>query len=99
MENEKAMLETSITKQNSKSNDYKETIVDPLLIPREYAELKNTPASPVYKSFVQSFIDRIEVGRYRISITIKTGLDIFPKLDTTLTVSRKEIYEQGKIAS
>lgn len=99
LENEKAILETSMTKQSSKGNDYKEDVIDSLLIPREYEELKKTPASPVYKTFIQSFIDRIEVGRYRISITIKTGLDIFPKLDTPLTVSRKEIYEQGKIAS
>lgn len=99
LENEKAGIETSIATLDGRSKDSREAAVDPFLIPHEYAELKNSPGSPLYKNFIQSFISRIEIGRYGLSVTIKTGLDIFPNLDTTLTVSRKEVYEQGKIAS
>ena len=62
----------------------------------EYKEVKASPSSPAYKEFIRSFIDRIDVGTYSVKITLKTGLDIFPSLDTTYEVRRQEIYERRK---
>ena len=62
----------------------------------EYKEVKSSPASPAYKEFIRSFIDRIDVGTYSVKITLKTGLNIFPALDTTYEVSRQKIYERRK---
>ena len=62
----------------------------------EYKEVKKSPASPAYKEFIRSFIDRIDVGTYSVKITLKTGLDIFPALDSTYEVSRQKIYERRK---
>lgn len=59
----------------------------------EYKEVKASPSSPAYKEFIRSFIERIEVGTYSVKITLKTGLDIFPSLDTAYEVSRQKIYE------
>lgn len=49
---------------------------------------------PEYKTFVGNFIEKIEVGKYIVNITLKTGLGIYPELDTTLDVRRQEIYER-----
>ena len=49
-----------------------------------------------YKEFICGFIDKIEIGKYAVSITLKTGLDIFPSLDTIFNVRRQEIYEKGE---
>lgn len=62
----------------------------------EYKEIKASPSSPDYKEFIRSFIERIEVGTYSVKITLKTGLDIFPSLDTSYEVRRQEIYERRK---
>ena len=70
--------------------------IDPKMMLEEYRELKNSPSSPNYKEFIKSFIERIDVGKYSVTITIKTGLDIFPELDTTTEVRRQEIYERKK---
>lgn len=70
--------------------------VDPAFILAEFAEVKQSPASPQYKDFIRGFIDRIEVGSYNVKITIKTGLDIFPELDKSFEVRRQEIYERKK---
>lgn len=59
----------------------------------EYKEVKASPSSPDYKEFIRGFIERIEVGTYSVKITLKTGLDIFPSLDTAYEVSRQKIYE------
>lgn len=72
--------------------------IDPTVIPAQYKELKQAPASPAYKAMLYRFVDRIEVGQYTVSITIKTGLGVYDFLDTTLTVRRQEIYEKGKAA-
>lgn len=61
-----------------------------------YKESKKVPYSPEHKVFLHQFINKIVVGRYKIFITIKTGLDIIPDLDTTITVRREEIYAFGK---
>ena len=70
--------------------------VDPALILSQYAEVKCSPASPQYKDFIRSFIDRIDVGSYTVRITLKTGLDIFPELNKSFEVRRQEIYERKK---
>lgn len=97
LEEAKARLETSLirlTKQDTESqNENSNTLIDPKHIPSEYMKVKDEPYSQAYREFIQSFIDRIEVGKYRVDITLKTGLDIFPHLDTTFTVRRQEIYE------
>ena len=62
----------------------------------EYKEAKKSPTSPAYKEFIRSFIDRIDVGTYSVKITLKTGLDIFPALDTAYEVSRQKIYERKR---
>ena len=70
--------------------------IDPAFILSQYAEVKDAPASPMYKDFIRDYIQRIEVGRYAVSITLKTGLDILPALDSTYEVRREEIYRLGK---
>ena len=70
--------------------------VDPALILSQYAEVKCSPASPQYKDFIRSFIDRIDVGSYTVRITLKTGLDIFSELNKSFEVRRQEIYERKK---
>ena len=96
LEQEKAVLDATLAKLNNPNMDGKEITVDPLLIPGEYVRLKNSPSILEYKRFVQSFIGQIEVGRYGMTLTIKTGLDVFPYLDTTLSVRREEVYIKGK---
>lgn len=96
LEQKKAQTEADMEKLERQETAGREVTVDPLLIPYEYNRLKDTPGSPAYKEFIQSFVERIEVGRYGLTITIKTGLDLYPELDTVLTVRRQEVYEQRK---
>ena len=70
--------------------------IDPQMILDDYREIKSSPSFPTYKDYIRNFIDRIEVGKYSVWITLKTGLDIFPDLDTTYEVRRQEIYERKK---
>jgi hypothetical protein len=70
--------------------------IDPQMILADYNEVKDSPSSPAFKDFIRAFIDRIDVGAYTVKITLKTGLDMFPSLDTTYEVSRREIYEHRK---
>ena len=72
-------------------------VIDPHLILEEYRQVKEAPASPQYKRFLQEFLGEIVVGRYSVTITLKTGLEIFPDLDTTLPVRRQEIYEKKSL--
>lgn len=72
------------------------TTVDPSLILAEYAEIKHSPASPQYKDFIRSFIERIDVGSYTVRVILKTGLDIFPELNQSYEVRRQDIYERKK---
>lgn len=91
LEEEKAHLETRLSELASpQANNIVE--IDPLLIPSEYAELRKTPASPAFRDFIQSFINRIEVGRYMVRLTLRTGLGIYPELDTTLPIRRESLY-------
>lgn len=70
--------------------------IDTQMILEEYREIKNSPSFPTYKDYIRNFIERIEVGKYSVWITLKTGLDIFTDLDTTYEVRRQEIYERKK---
>lgn len=60
----------------------------------QYKLLSQAPAAPQYREFLQSFIGEIKVGRYTLSITLKTGLGVCDSLDTTLFVRRQEVYQQ-----
>jgi uncharacterized protein (UPF0335 family) len=91
LEQEKAELEAVLSESQSTCDD---VTVDTKFILSQYAEVKDSPSSPAYKEFICSLIDKITVGKYTVSITLKTGLDIFPCLDTTFNVRRQEIYDQ-----
>lgn len=89
LEDEKQELAARRSRLASLSQN-SDTNIDTGLILSEYASLKKTPSNPAYKTFISSFIDRIEVGRYTLVFVLKTGLD------TSITVRRQEIYEYGK---
>ena len=93
LEQEKARIEIDIEKLEQRDTAGKDTEADILSIPLKYAGLKGNISNPKYKTYIQDFIEKIEVGRYELSITLKTGLDIYPILDTVLTVRRQEVYE------
>ena len=95
LEDEKKHLERKIIESIPK--EIPETI-DTKLILSEYTDLRNSHSSPAYKEFIKAFIERIDIGKYSVDITIKTGLDIYPELDKTISVRREEIYKQGKTA-
>ena len=69
-------------------------VIDPHLILEDYRQAREAPASPQYKRFLQSFLGEIVVGRYSVTITLKTGLEIFPDLDVVIPARRQEIYER-----
>ena len=91
LEQEKADIEAVLSESQPTSDD---VTVDTKFILSQYAEVKDSPSSPAYKEFICSLIDKITVGKYTVSITLKTGLDIFPCLDTTFNIRRQEIYDQ-----
>lgn len=93
LETRKAELEEALEKMR---NCTETGLIDPDLILSQYREVKDAPSSPMYKAFIRDCVSRVEVGRYTVSITLKTGLGIFEDLDTTIEVKRKEIYERGK---
>jgi site-specific DNA recombinase len=77
LEQEKAELEAVLSESQSTCDD---VTVDTKFILSQYAEVKDSPSSPAYKEFICGFIDRIGIGKYSVSITLKTGLDIFLRL-------------------
>ena len=93
LKQEKADLGTTLSELQSVRDDI---TIDTHCILTQYAEVKDSPSSPAYKEFICGFIDKIEIGKYSVSITLKTGLDIFPSLDTIFNVRRQEIYEKGE---
>ena len=97
LEAEKTELATQLSQIDNPSKA-DSPIIDPLLIPAQYAELRKRPESPAYKVFIQTFIERIDVGRYTASVTLKTGLEIYDCLNTTITTRQEEIYRQGMSA-
>ena len=91
LEANKAEIKVNI---DSLNRTHDEITVEPSVILDEYKEVKKSPSSPAYKEFIGSFIGKIEVGKYNVDITLKTGLDLFPALDSTYNVKRQEIYER-----
>ena len=81
---------------NRKATAQAPIAIDTQIILDEYREIKNSPSFPTYKDYIRSFINKIEVGKYSVWITLKTGLDIFPDLDSTYEIRRQEIYERKK---
>lgn len=96
LEGKKTELEKKLA-EGSERREYSK--IDTGLILSGYAEVKEAKASPLYRTFIAEFIERINVGKYTVSITLKTGLDMFPELNTTLDVRRQEIYEKNTIKS
>jgi len=91
LEANKAEIKVKIESLN---RTHDEITVEPSVILGQYHEVKKSPSSPAYKEFIGSFIGKIEVGKYNVDITLKTGLDLFPALDSTYNVRRQEIYER-----
>ena len=91
LEQKKTTLEAQITDFKS-DTDY--TKIDANLIISDYNGIRNTPSLPEYKDFIKSFIDKIEVGKYNVDVTLKTGLDVVPGLNQTFNVRRQTIYER-----
>ena len=71
--------------------------IDTNMILSEYNEVSKSPNLPNYRAYITNFIDRIEVGKYMVDITLKTGLDIYPELNNTYHVRRQEIYEYKEV--
>lgn len=93
LEMQKAELESELLAEANQDIP----VIDVQTMLAEYNQMKNSPASPEYKELIRSYIRRIEVGRYSVSVTLKTGLDLYPKLDTTYQLKRQKIYEkQGR---
>lgn len=100
LEEKKAELDIALLKANCEEVIEKlanDKLIDIKHIPSEYAKVKENVFANAYKEFIQEFIAKIDVGKYNVEITIKTGLEISSSLDKTLMVRRKEIYE-GKVA-
>ncbi|MBQ9747020.1 MAG: hypothetical protein IJW21_09405, partial [Clostridia bacterium] len=93
LEQQKAELERTLQETEICAD---KVSIDTGLILSTYRELKNTPSSPAYKEFIGSLISKIEVGRYTVDITLKTGLDICKALDSKYSVRRQEVYEGKK---
>lgn len=96
LEERKKTLEISLLKMVNERELQQlvgEKIIDSKYILSEYTKAKEDVFSVRYKEFIQSFIVKIEVGKYYVDITLKTGLGIYSKLDKTISVKRQEIYE------
>lgn len=96
LEERKNTLEVSLLKVMSAEEmqqSVNEKLIDIKHIPTEYAKVKENIFSNSYKEFIQDFIAKIDVGKYNVDITLKTGLEICPSLDRKLHVGRKEIYQ------
>ena len=96
LEEKKGELEIEILKATSEEVSEKsadDKLIDIKHIPSAYAKVKENVFSNAYKEFIQDFITKIDVGKYNIGITLKTGLEICPSLDKKLNVGRKEVYQ------
>ncbi|MBO5248018.1 MAG: recombinase family protein [Clostridia bacterium] len=93
LEQEKASAEALLTELSEVRTPMP---VDADLIFSEYQRLREAPSSPEYREFIRSFIRRIDVGRYTVNVTLKTGLDVCPALDTSVLLKREFIYRQRK---
>jgi site-specific DNA recombinase len=95
LEEKKKALQHQLRQEQAKQKRPAQ-VIDPASILSQYKEAKGELTSPMYKDFIRDYIQRIEVGRYAVSITLKTGLDILPAMDSTYEVRREEIYRLGK---
>lgn len=90
LEEERGKLEAELaTAESGKSTDN----IDPDLIWGQYKELRRSPYSPEYRAFLGEFLGGIVVGRYAVSISLRIGLGLFPKLDMVTEARRQEIYQ------
>lgn len=89
---EVAMLKVTSQEETRQLSD--EMLIDIKHIPGEYAKVKENIFSNCYKEFIQDFITKIDVGKYNVDITLKTGLEIYPSLDKKFNVGRREIYQK-----
>lgn len=71
--------------------------LDPQNLLREYLRLKSTPSSPDYARLIRSCIEHIYIGRYSVSITLKTDLGLHPELDQTYEIRRQDIYQRRTV--
>ena len=90
LETEKAIIENKLTDMAKPV----EISIDTQLIMSEYTKVKQTPASPEYKTFIKGFIEKIIVVKYTVDVTMKTGLDVCEEIDMTVNVPRRDIYER-----
>lgn len=95
-EDKKTRLQIELLSVGGVVNNEDSIAVDPETIPAQYEVVKLSTKTERYKTFIQSFIDKIDVGKYRIQITLKTGLDRWPELDSTFYVRRQELYEKDR---
>ena len=95
LEQDQAFLQEEKTELLQQNGSEAKT-VDAKFILSEYNRIKESTASPEYKTFINGFIEKIIVGKYSVDIILKTGLDIFPELNKTYNVRRQEIYEERK---
>ena len=91
LEEQRAQLISKLSQLREATTNAEE--IDPQYIPKRYAELKRSPASPELKAFLGDFVERVVVGRYAVAITIRTGLGVDCRLDRTVTVRREQIYK------
>ena len=96
LEAEKAKQEAALARLTAREEAEDAVVIDPKLLLNRYRELRQSPSSPDFKAFVQGFIGRIEVGRYRIEIDLKSGLEVFPDLNTQYQVRRETVYKWGE---
>jgi len=93
LEERKVELEAEISQLETLAGAITDLVNVDDIIPR-YKLLRNSNNFLEYRSFLQRFISRIDVGRYMVDITLNTGLGIFDNLNTTISVKRQEIYEK-----
>lgn len=90
LDEEKVRLENAL----KNANHVAPTPIDASRILSDYNTVKKSPKSPEYRSFLSNFIERIDVGRYEVKITLNTGFNLYPSLNAVYTVRRKTIYKK-----
>jgi len=93
LEEEKMQIEASLAVH---APDTRQVVYDPQRILS--AAVRESPSFSAYRELIKRCVEKIQVGRYRVTITLKTGLDIFLVLNTSCQIRRQEIYEMKKNA-
>lgn len=93
LEQKKTHLEAELVELDYPSEAVMPTLDAETILAR-YKEVKKGGNFFEYRTFLQRFIVKIEVDRYMVDITLRTGLGISCELDTTFSVRRQEIYEK-----